>query len=80
MNYANIVFAQGDDATEPLELLDRDGEQAAIEYLAQWDYGEYHDVRDAPSAGTSDYTFKSGAYVLSYNLRMGYIGLEKIID
>ena len=30
------MFAQGEDATEPLEILVNRGEKAAIDYLAQW--------------------------------------------
>lgn len=78
--YASVVFMSGDDAIEPLEILEEQGEGAAIEYLAQWDYGEYSDVRDHTSAGNSDYVMESAPYRLNYNLRMGYIGLERLVE
>lgn len=37
--YVQIVFAQGDNATEPLSILDVQGVEAAIDYLSQWDNG-----------------------------------------
>ena len=38
--FQEIVFIQGEEAEEPLNLLDNEGESAALQYLAQWDYGE----------------------------------------
>lgn len=38
--WVSIVFQQGDDADEALAIVDEHGPDAAIEYLAQWDYGE----------------------------------------
>lgn len=77
--YASIVFLQGDEAVEALEILENDGEQAVLDYLMQWDYGEYDEVRDESGRGTDDDSFTSGDYVVSYNNRLGYIGLEKAI-
>jgi hypothetical protein len=80
MQYANVVFLQGDEAIEVLELLDAHGVGAAIEYLSEWDYGDYGEVSDAKRAGYSDSTVTSAPYVLTWNERMGYIGLERILD
>jgi hypothetical protein len=79
--YQSIVFIQGEEAEEPLELLDRDGTDAAVGYLAEWDNGD----SDAPqkavsSAGTSDRQARVGAYLLTWNARIGYIGLERVTD
>lgn len=38
--FQEIVFIQGEEAEEPLNILDSEGESAALQYLAQWDYGE----------------------------------------
>jgi len=78
MAYQQIVFAQGDDAVEPLEILNN-GEDAAIEYLSQWDCGE-GEISEKPSSGNSDYVIEKDGYRLTYNLRLGYIGLERIIQ
>lgn len=40
MKYCRIVFLQGDEANEALEILDSDGAESVIEYLSQWDYGK----------------------------------------
>lgn len=80
MKYQDVVFAQGDDADEPLQILRSQGIEAAIEYLAQWDHGEGV-FNDKPQAGSGDITYTSkDGYRLSYNHRLGYIGLEKIIN
>lgn len=78
INYQEVVFAQGDDAVEPLQILDEGGEEAAVEYLKQWDVGEtsarYHESKH----GDSDYTYLTPdlSYLLSYSSSMGYVGLQ----
>ena len=82
--YHSIVFLSGDEATEPLEILDQRGEDAAIEYLAQWDYGG--EIEHSPSTekpwGTADRVYKTDAgdgqtYFLTWSSRQGYIGLTR---
>ena len=66
MGYAQIVFAQGDEGRELVDKIERvEGVVAhgptpetvvtAVEYLAQWDYGDEseHDVRDSSSRGST---------------------------
>jgi hypothetical protein len=76
--YEDVVFLQGDDAIEPLKILDEQGEKEVFEYLVQWHRpltGE-HETRDNyENIGTSDYVIKIGSYTLFYNLKLGYIGL-----
>ena len=75
--YERVVFAQTDDADEPLSILDSDGEDAAIEYLAEWHNPGEHETAEELSAGSSDQTFESDdGYILSWNQGLGYIGLE----
>lgn len=78
--YQEIIFAQSDDADEPLQILNDDGPAAAVDYLAQWDNGDDGEVRDEMSAGSSDGTEEVGEYLLTYNTRLGYIGLERILS
>ena len=61
-----------------LPIFDNQGDDAAIEYLCQWDTGEGQ-VSEKPSNGSSDYVVEKDGYRLSYNLRLGYIGLERIV-
>ena len=79
--YQRIVFAQGEDADEPLRILDEQGEAAAVEYLSQWDCGDGGgEVMDEPASGEADDVYEDEHYRLSYNTRLGYIGLEGLID
>jgi len=78
--YASIVFLQGDEASEAFTILEEDGEDALLNYLTQWDYGEYHDISDSSQAGSDDTTFENGDYLVSYNRPLPYISLEKIIS
>jgi hypothetical protein len=79
--YTRIVFMQGEDADEPLRILDEQGEGAAVEYLAQWDYGDAGEEFDEPSSGEDDDVYETDdGFRLSYNTRIGYIGLERIND
>jgi hypothetical protein len=73
--YQNVIFMQGDDAIEPLKILDDKGVEDAVEYLAQWDYGE-GEVIDWP-AGTNDDYEEVGEYIIMWNSRLGYIGMVK---
>jgi hypothetical protein len=76
-----IVFMQGADADTPLSILDTDGPEAAIDYLAEWDNGDGGDVADEPSAGSADTTYTDDhGYILTYNVGLGYIGLERLVD
>lgn len=73
--YENVVFAQGDDAAEPLRILETQGEQAALEYLTQWHNPGEHETRNDVGAGESDRSYRQGQYIMTYNERLGYIGL-----
>lgn len=92
--YQSIVFIQGDDANEPIDLLynwqgdkhhchylgvTQESVAAALEYMRQWDYGEPAEETDTPSGGSSDDTWAEGEYILTAHLGLGYIGLERII-
>ena len=76
--YQRIVFCQGDDAKEPLRILEELGDEAAVKYLSQWDFGP-GDLFPRPSSGDSDWVYESHDYRLSYDTRLTYIGLERIV-
>lgn len=94
--YEQIVFMQGDDADEPIDILyARDKEEtnipyyrgpfaesiaAAFEYLKQWDYGEGGEVRKGPSSGQGDDFWEEGGYRMSAHCGLGHIGLERILS
>lgn len=79
--FQEIVFIQGEEAEELLEILKSRGESAALQYLVQWDYGEGDgDIHDENPAGSNDSTYSEGCYIISYSTTLGYIGLCKIIE
>ena len=69
--FENIVLCQGDDATEPLEILSERGQEVAIEYLRQWHDPGHHEVRDRPSYGQWDNMYERWGYILTWNWRLG---------
>ena len=83
--WVNVVFLQGSEADEVLDLIDVEGVQAGIAHLAQWDFGDettgaafmngevYHEL----PAGQWDRSFEADGYVLTYNPQMGYVGLVR---
>jgi|TARA_Y100000310_G_C20704363_1_gene833728 hypothetical protein len=74
--YGNVIFLQGKEATEPLNIIKRDADKG-IKYLSQWDAGEYNDIikdyRD--EIGTHDETHEGENYVLAYNPKLGHVSL-----
>lgn len=78
--YQRIVFLQGEEADEALAILDNDGTEAAMDYLAQWDYGDAGEEFDEPSSGSDDDVYEDEHHRMSWNSRLGYIGLEGILN
>ena len=65
--YQEITFLQGEAATEAIALLEDQGEEAALDYLKQWDNGDESMCYDESPAGNSDQIYRKGDYVLNYN-------------
>lgn len=86
--WISVVFLQGDDADQVLNLIDRDGTDAAIEHLAGFDYGEetvqaalvngY--VYDTPPTGALDKTATRDVYTLTYSPFLGHVSLLREYD
>ena len=92
--YEPVVFMQGDDANEPLDILynrepghtfpyylgpTAESIAAAVAYLAQWDYGEPAEASGTPSCGTAGDVWEQDGYLMSASLGYGHIGLERIV-
>lgn len=81
--WVSVIFLQGDEADTVLELIDRNGPDAGIEHLSQWDYGEETTgaalengyVYDKPPSGPADKVATAGEYTLTYNAPLGHVGL-----
>ena len=81
--WVSVVFLQGEEADRPLRILGELGHVDAVDYLAQWDYGEETTqaalengyVYDEPGEGTNDRVMMSGDYALVVNPHVGYVSL-----
>lgn len=83
VRWISVVFLQGSEADEVLDVIDREGTDAAIEHLAGFDYGEetvqaalengY--VYDEPPRGTLDKVVTRDVYTLTYNPFLGHVSL-----
>lgn len=83
VRWISVVFLQGSEADEVLDLIGREGTDAAIEHLAGFDYGEetvqaalengY--VYDEPPRGTLDKVATRDVYTLTYNPSLGHVSL-----
>ncbi|CEG94481.1 hypothetical protein [Propionibacterium freudenreichii] len=81
--WVNVVFLQGDEADRPLRILGELGHVDAVDFLAQWDYGdettqaalENGYVYDEPGDATNDQVAISGDYALVVNPHLGYVSL-----
>jgi hypothetical protein len=86
--WVSVVFLQGAGADEVLDLLDRDGADAAIEHLAGYDDGddtvqaalENGYVYDAPPTGMLDRTATRDVYTLVYSPFLGHLNLLREYD
>lgn len=81
--WISVVFLQGEEADQVLDVIDRDGTTAAIEHLKGWDYGkettqaalENGYVYDEPPTGALDRVVTEDGYTLTYNPFAGHISL-----
>ena len=83
--WVNIVFLQGEEADQVMDLISRDGPAAGIEHLKQWDYGEETTdaalengyVYDTPPVSDLDRAVTDGDYALTYNPFHGHVSLHR---
>lgn len=81
--WVSVVFLQGPEAEEALELIQREGPSAGIEYLAQWDAGDETTsaalinghVYNQPPSGSLERTVTEGEYTLTYSPFLGQVSL-----
>jgi len=83
--WVTVVFLQGDDAGRVLDLIDRDGTDAAIEHLRGYDYGDETTsaalanghVYDEPPTDMHSRRVDDGDYALIYSHTLGHAGLYR---
>ena len=90
MAVASIVFIDGEEGRELTDKLynvegvvahgiTEESVTEAVEYLKQWDMGEYDTVTDEEQHGSRDDVMDHHEYTLSANLGLGYLALSKTI-
>lgn len=75
--FQDVVFLQGDEAHEAMDILDENGEAALLEHLKQWDMGDRNLTRAELPHGSEDHVYRAGDYVMAYNAPLGYCGLVR---
>lgn len=83
--WIGVVFLQGEDANQVLDLIDQNGVEAGIEHLSGWDYGQETtdaamvngDVHDAAPVYPGDRQAETGDYVMTYNDLAGHVALYR---
>ncbi|MGO4680252.1 hypothetical protein [Microbacterium sp. 2MCAF23] len=86
--YVNVVFLQGEEADEVLDIIQLAGTSAGIEHLAGHDHGaetvdaalENGYVYTEPPVAKLDRTATNGAYTIVYNPFLSYVGLYRQHD
>lgn len=78
--FRDIVFIQDTEGFDEFyAILDESGEEAALEYLKQWDEGT-GEVTEAESindiVGQKDTIYQEDNYYMTYNYNVGYAGLH----
>jgi hypothetical protein len=84
--WVNVVFMQGQEAEEVLEIIDADGALAGLHHLKYWDYGdettsaamENGYVYDAPPSGPLEHELRDGDYHLAYSHALAHVALYRI--
>lgn len=83
--WISVVFLQGSEADDVLDVIDTDGPNAAIEHLSGFDYGtettdvamEDGHVYDHLPAGALDQETDLGDYRMVHNHALGHVGLYR---
>ncbi|WP_251050537.1 MULTISPECIES: hypothetical protein [unclassified Microbacterium] len=85
----SVVFLQGEAADRVLDVIDRDGTDAAISELAAYDYGAEtqqsalengYVYDDQPPTTVTDKAATADVYTLTFNHTLGHVGLYRQLD
>jgi hypothetical protein len=79
--FERVYFAQGKTAEPVLEALDKRGPEHMLRSLAaKFHDSGHHETAAEPFHGPDDGTFEKDDYILSWNSRIGYVGLDYRIE
>lgn len=84
--WISVVFMQGQEADEVLDIIDADGAPAVLNHLKSWDYGdettsaamENGYVYDVPPSGPLENELREGDYHLAYSHAFAHVALYRI--
>ncbi|MBX3086869.1 MAG: hypothetical protein KF742_00135 [Cryobacterium sp.] len=85
VRWINVVFMQGDEADEVLDMIDSDGPAAGLDHLKNWDFGdettsaamENGYVYDEPPSGALEHELREGNYHLTYSHSFDHVALYR---
>lgn len=80
MELIRIIFLEGQNADEALDVYRSHGCEGALQYLDQWYSGNinHYEIFNEPAAGSNDRVYEISDYLLTVNTALNYIGLELI--
>lgn len=77
--FRSVVFLQGSEADEPLNIANDTGADDLFEYLLRWEYGEPGEVYPEEPWGTYDDTSVhydgENKYIVAWNWNLQYVSL-----
>ena len=84
--WISVVFLQGPEADEVLDMIDRDGAVAGLDHLKSWDFGdettsaamENGYVYDVPPSGPLEREVRDGYYHLAYSHSFEHVALYRL--
>ena len=84
--WINVVYMQGQEADEVLDMIDADGALAGLNRLKCWDYGDETTsaamgngyVYDAPPSGPLEHGLRDGDYHLAYSHSFTHVALYRL--
>ena len=84
--WINVVYMQGQEADEVLDMIDANGALAGLNHLKCWDYGDETTsaamgngyVYDAPPSGPLEHGLRDGDYHLAYSHSFTHVALYRL--
>ncbi|MGK0715763.1 hypothetical protein ACR5KS_06810 [Leucobacter sp. W1153] len=84
--WVSVVFLQGQEAEEVLDMIDSDGALAGLDHLKSWDFGEETTsaamengyVYEAPPSGPHEREAREGDYHLAYSHSFDHVALYRL--
>jgi hypothetical protein len=84
--WISVVFMQGQEADEVLDIIDADGALAGLNHLKSWDFGdettsaamENGYVHDVPPSGPLEHELRDDDYHLAYSHAFAHVALYRI--